>query len=772
MAKDTVTKTGRLEDARFLTGRGRFIADKKLDGVKHAVVLRSPVAHARITSIDVASAKDMPAVLGIFIGADLAELGPMACAVELTGKDGKRYVEPFRPVLARDAVKYVGEAVALIVADTLEQAHDAAEAIVVEYDDLPAVADIRAAIKPDAPQLWPEAPGNVLIDWQRGDQAKTDAAFAKATHVVRLDTRNNRLVGGALETRGAIAQHDPASGVTTLWTPSQGAHFLRDLLCDKVFKEPREKLRVITEDVGGGFGPKFYLYAEHALVIWAARKLGMPIAWQAERGENFTAEAHARDQWTELQMALDTEGKILGLRANALANFGAYVSSFAPAIPTTGMAKVLSGLYAIPAAHMTMRGVFTNTVPVDAYRGAGKPEAIFALERLIDIAAQQIGIDRFELRQRNLVKPEAMPYVTATGAAYDSGNFPALFERALAEGDVAGFAARRAASAARGLKRGLGLSCYLHGTGGIADENSNVEIQGDGRIVVKTGTQSTGQGHETAYAQSVAQALDVPLERIELLQGDTATIRTGGGTGGSSSTIISVTTIHLATEKLIERAKALAAHLLEASPQDMVVRDGGLEIAGTDRRLSLVELAVKALSAELPENLRGALAGEAKFADQITSFPSGVIVTEVEVDADTGAVHIDRLVSLQDVGTVINAQLVDGQMHGGIVQGIGQALTENCVYDAQSAQLISGSFMDYGLPRADNAPYIESISLSLPSPNNALGIKGVGELGPIGAPAAIINAIVDALSGFAVRHLDMPATPDRVWQAIRSSAKT
>ncbi len=764
-------RTGRLEDARFLTGRGRFIADRQRSDMLHAVVLRSPVAHARIGGIDTAAAKAMPGVAGVFTAADLQTLGPLACPVELTGHDGKRFVEPARPVLAGAQAKYVGEAVALVVARSLDQARDAAEAIAVAYHDLPALSDARAALEPGAPQIWPEAPGNLAFDWRRGDEAATAHAFAQAAHVVRLDTRNNRLVGGALETRGAIAAHDPATGVTTLWTPSQGAHFLRDLLADRVFGEPREKLRVVTEDVGGGFGPKFYLYAEQALIVWAARRLGGTVCWQAERGENFLAEAHARDQWTEMAMALDAEGKILGLRVEAIANFGAYVSSFAPAIPTTGMAKVLSGLYAIPAIHMRMRCAFTNTVPVDAYRGAGKPETIFALERLIDLAAQRIGMDRFELRRRNLIRPDAMPYKTATGAIYDSGDFPALFERALLAADIAGFAARRADSERRGLRRGLGLSCYLHGTGGAADENGVVEIHGDGRITVLTGTQSTGQGHETAYAQGVARALDVPLERIEIRQGDTAAIGTGGGTGGSSSTIISVTTIHAATEKLVERVRLLAGHLLEAAPQDIALRQGQAEIAGTDRRLSLAELALQAAGDALPEALRGPLEGRASFKDQIASFPSGVIVAEVEVDADTGSVRVDRLMAVQDVGTVINQQLVDGQMHGGIVQGLGQALTENCAYEAQSGQLISGSFMDYGLPRADDTPAIGSLTLSLPSPNNSLGIKGVGELGPIGAPPAIVNAIVDATKALGVSHVDMPVTPHRLWHTLLSRTR-
>jgi carbon-monoxide dehydrogenase large subunit len=416
---------------------------------------------------------------------------------------------------------------------------------------------------------------------------------------------------------------------------------------------------------------------------------------------------------------------------------------------------------------MRMRCAFTNTVPVDAYRGAGKPETIFALERLIDIAARQTGIDRFELRRRNLIRPEAMPYKTATGFTYDSGDFPALFERALLAADVAGFPSRQSGSQARGLRRGLGVSCYLHGTGGAADENGVVEIHGDGRVTVLAGTQSTGQGHETAYAQGVAQALDVPLELVALRQGDTAAIATGGGTGGSSSTIISVTTIHAATAMLIERIKLLAGYLLEAAPPDIALRGGQVEIAGTDRRLSLGELALKAASDAIPEALRGPLEGRASFKDQIASFPSGVIVAEVEVDADTGTVRVDRLVAVQDVGTVINQQLVDGQMHGGIAQGLGQALTERCVYDEKSGQLLSGSFMDYGLPRADDTPAIQTLTLSLPSPNNALGIKGVGELGPIGAPPAIVNAIVDALKPAGVRHLDMPVTPQRVWAALQ-----
>ncbi len=764
-------KIHRLEDARFLTGAGRYTADLPGQNVLHAYVLRSSMAHAAIKGIDTETASTMDGVAAIFTGQDAAELGPLACPVEMKGRDGKRYVEPFRPVLARTEVKYVGEPVALILADTLAQARDAAEAIFVDYDDKPAVADVRRAAASGAPVVWPDAPDNRSMVWEKGDRAKTDAAFARAAHVVRLQSFNNRLVAAAIENRAAIAEHDAASGVTTLTTPSQGVHMLRDLLCDKVFKEKRENLRVVTPDVGGGFGPKFYLYAEHALVVFAARRTGRRVFWSADRGETFVSEAHARDQFTTGELALDADGKFIGLRLHGLANLGAYISSFAPSIPTTGMAKVASGFYAIPAIFMEMHCLFTNTVPVDAYRGAGKPETFFVLERLVDLAAKKIGIDRIELRRRNLVLPEAMPYRTALDYVYDSGDYPRLITEALARADHAGLAQRRLASEARGLRRGFGLSCYLHGTGGVADENSKVEIVRDGTINVFTGTQSSGQGHETVYAQVAAKLLDVPIDRIKVVQGDTARVRTGGGTGGSSSTIISGTTIHQASEKLVEKLKLLGAHLLEASPSDIVLESGHVAIAGTDRRLSLAEIAVKVEQNAMPEHLRGPLEGEAKFADQILSFPSGVITCEVEVDPQTGQTTLERLISVQDVGTVINQALVDGQMHGGIAQGIGQAIVENCVYDAESGQLLTGSFMDYGLPHFTDLPSMDSATFSIPSPNNRLGIKGVGELGPNGAPPAIINAMVDALAAEGVEHIEMPATAARIWQAIQAARK-
>ncbi|MGE0152157.1 MAG: xanthine dehydrogenase family protein molybdopterin-binding subunit [Reyranellaceae bacterium] len=761
----------RLEDVRFLTGAGRYTADLAGKDALHAYVLRSPMAHADIDSIDVEPARGMDGVVAIFTGADTAELGPLACPVEMTGRDGKRYVEPFRPVLAAKEVKYVGEPVALVIAATLAQARDAAEAIAVDYREKPAVANVRAAAAADAPVVWPQAPDNRSMVWEKGDRTATDAAFARAAHVVRLQSFNNRLVAAAIENRAAIAEHDATSGVTTLTTPSQGAHLLRDLLCDKVFREPREKLRVVTPDVGGGFGPKFYLYSEHALLVFAARRTGCKLFWAADRSETFISEAHARDQFTTGELALDGEGKFIGLRLHGLANFGAYISSFAPSIPTNGMAKVASGLYAIPAIHMEMHCIFTNTVPVDAYRGAGKPETFFVLERLVDLAAKKTGIDRLELRRRNFVRSQAMPYRTALGFVYDSGDFPRLFEEALQRADHAGFAARRQQSEAKGLRRGFGVSCYLHGTGGVADENSKVELDADGGISVYTGTQSSGQGHETVYAQVAARLLDVPLSSIRVVQGDTARIRTGGGTGGSSSTIISGTTIHQASEKLVEKLKLAGAHLLEAAAADIVLEKGHLAIAGTDRRLSLKEVALKARQDAVPEALREPLAGEAKFADQILSFPSGVIACEVEVDPQTGDVRIDRLATVQDVGTVMNQALVDGQMHGGIAQGIGQALLEHCLYDGDSGQLLTGSFMDYGVPHCRDLPSMDSATVSIPSPNNRLGIKGVGELGPNGAPPAIVNAIVDALSAEGVEHVEMPATAARLWQAIQAAKK-
>jgi carbon-monoxide dehydrogenase large subunit len=651
-------------------------------------------------------------------------------------------------------VRHVGDIVAMIVADTLDQARDAAEALAVDYEELPAVVTVAQALAAGAPLLHEEAPGNLMCRWARGNAAATEAAFARAAHVSRLSIRSPRQIVHYMETRAAWSAYDAASDLVTVTFSSQGAQIPHRLMCERVLGLPKDKLRLVTEDVGGGFGPKYPIYAEPALIAWATRKLGKGLRWSCDRSELAVADSHARDLVASAELALDADGKFLGLRVKAEANFGAYVSMFAPSIPTTGLAKVISGLYRIPAIRIDFDCAFTNTVPVDAIRGAGKPEALFLLERLVDTAARETGHAPAALRRLNLLTPADMPYRSASGYTYDAADCARLFETALKAADEAGFAGRRTASEGKGRRRGLGLSCHLHGTGGIADEHAAVQV-GPDRVVARLGTQSQGQGHETVFAQLLSAALGVPIDRIEIRQGDTLTIPHGGGTGGSSSTIISGTTLRRAADSVIERGRDLAAERLETAPADIAFRDGVFEVVGTDRRIGLLELA-----AWKPFD------GSATFADKIDSFPTGVMVCEVEIDPETGEVRLDRLTAVADCGVVVNPRLLAGQMHGGMAHGSGNALMEQAVYDEETGQLLTGTLMDYALPRADDLPAFRIETISTPSPNNFMGFKGVGELPTNGAPAAVANAILDALHPHGVRHLDMPITAEKIWRAL------
>ncbi len=753
----------RLEDGRLLTGQGRFTDNIAARDALHVHFLRSLYAHARLGRIDTAAAQDMPGVVAVFTGIDAAgEVGHLPALSEIKGPDGQRHREPVRPSIATDRVRYTGEIVAMVVAATLDAARDAAELIEVDYESLPAVVTGDAALQTGAPLLHDDAPGNLMCDWERGDAAAVEAAFARATRVVSLSQRFNRILANYLEPRAIEAAHDPASDVTTVTFASQGAHIPHKLLCERVLKRPPDKLRLVTPDVGGGFGPKFNLYPETALMPWAARKLGRTLRWVCERAESFLTDTHARDIVARMDLALDAQGRFMALKAEAVANFGAYVSMFAPVIPTGGMAKVLSGLYRIPAIHQAMRCAFTNTVPVDAFRGAGKPETTALLERLIDIAGVETGLGPVEIRRRNLV--DSFPYRTPMGSTYESGDYRRLLEEALRLSDADGFDARRAASEAAGRRRGLGIACHLHGSGGVADEAAAIAVRGDGSIAATAGTQSQGQGHETVFAQIVGAALGVAYDRVRLAQGDTGRIARGGGTGGSSSTIISGTTLKRAADTVILKGRDLAAEFLETAPADIAYRDGRFEVVGTDRRIGLFEVAARA------EASGRTLEASGDFVDKIESWPTGVMVCEVEVDPETGAARVDRFAAVADVGTVINPMLLDGQIHGGIVPGIGQALLEDAVYDRDSGQLLAGSWMDYGMPRADDVPDLRVATFNTPSTNNALGIKGVGELPTNGAPAAVANALVDALRPYGVRHIESPATPQRIWQAIHRRA--
>ncbi len=747
----------RREDRRFLTGLGRYAGNTAPAKALNVLFVRSPHAHAQIAGIDTGPALDLPGVAAIYTAQDLVadKVGHLPAISEIKDEAGNRHREPAHLPMPVGKVRHVGDIVAMIVADTLEQARDAAEALAIDYEILPAVVTAAQALAPGAPLVHDDVPGNIMCRWGKGDRAATESAFARAAHVSTLSIRSPRQIVHYMETRAAWSSYEAADDLVTVTLSSQGVQIPHRLMCERVLDLPKDKLRLITEDVGGGFGPKYPISAESTLIAWATRKLRRGLRWSCERAELSQSDSHARDLVATADLALDAEGRFLGLRVKAEANYGAYVSMFAPTIPTTGLAKVISGLYRIPAIHVDFDCVFTNTVPVDAIRGAGKPEALFLLERLVDLAAHETGRTPVDLRRINLLRADEMPYAAASGYTYDAADCMRLFETALATADEPGFAARRAASEAAGKYRGLGFSCHLHGTGGIADEHVVVNVEAD-RLVASVGTQSQGQGHETVFAQILSAALGVPVERIEIKQGDTRSIPHGGGTGGSSSTIISGTTLKRAADVVIERGRDLAAERLETSPADIAYRNGAFEIVGTDRRVGLFELA-----AWKPFD------GDARFADKIESFPTGVMVCEVEVDPETGETRVDRLVAVADCGPVVNPRLLAGQMHGGIVHGLGNALMEEALYDEESGQLLSGTLMDYALPRADDVPPLQVETIVTPSPNNILGFKGVGELPTNGAPAAVANAILDALRPFGVRHIDMPLTAAKVWTALQ-----
>ncbi len=748
----------RREDRRFLTGQGRYADSVAPAGALAVLFVRSPHAHARIVGIDKADALASAGVVAVYTADDTAAdgLGHLPAISEIKDEAGNRHREPAHLPMPVGKVRHVGDIVAMIVAGTLDQARDAADVLAVDYEELPAVVTVAQALAPGAPLVHDDVPGNLMCRWARGDAAATEAAFASAAHVTKLSIRSPRQIVHYTETRAAWSAYDAAADLVTVTFSSQGVQIPHRLMCERILNIAKDKLRLVTEDVGGGFGPKYPIYAEPVLVAWATRKLGRGLRWASDRAELALADSHSRDLVATGELALDADGRFLAVRVKAEANYGAYVSMFAPSIATVGMAKVISGLYRIPAIRLDFDCAFTNTVPCDAIRGAGKPETLFLLERLVDIAAHETGRSPVDLRRLNLLRPEDMPYKAASGYTYDAADCPRLFETALSHADVAGFEARRAASEASGNRRGLGLSCHLHGTGGIADEHVVVKVEPD-RLVASLGTQSQGQGHETVFGQILSAALGVPVERIDIRQGDTQSIPHGGGTGGSSSTIISGTTLTRAADVVIQRGRDLAAERLEAAPADIAYRDGAFEVVGTDRRVGLFELA-----AWKP------FEGDAVFADKIEAFPTGVMVCEVEVDPDTGVTRVDRFAAVTDAGVVVNPRLLAGQMHGGMVHGLGNALMEEAIYDEQTGQLLSGTLMDYALPRADDVPDLGVETIVTPSPNNFLGLKGIGELPTNGAPAAVGNAVADALRPLGIRHLDMPITASKVWQALRA----
>ncbi len=758
----------RVEDPRLLTGHGTYTDDITLPGTVYGVVLRSPHAAATILSIDTSAAIRSPGVLAVITAAELTAdgVGPLPCAVNLTNRDGTKQVSPPYPALAGDAVRHVGTPVAFVVAETVQQARDGAEAISVHYDILPSVTDLATAMDPDVPQVWDAAPGNVCFDWETGQQDKTDALFARAAHVTRQTVVNNRIVVASMETRAALAEYDAGTQRWTLRTNTQGGWLLKDMLGPAIFNTGADSFRIITPDVGGGFGMKLFLYPEHVLTCYAARRLGRPVKWTSERSEAFLADTHGRDNITLGELALDADGKFLALRTRNVANMGSALSAFAPFIPTLAGTGVLPSVYGFQAIYANVIGVFTNTMPVDAYRGAGRPEANYLVERLIDQAARELNIDRAELRRRNMVGPDSMPHTSPLGRTYDSGDFRILLDAALKTMDWPGFEARRAEAARRGQHRGIGLSYYLEATGGDPTERAEIRFADDGFVDVFVGTQSTGQGHETAYVQLTVDRLGVPGEKVRVRQGDTDTIPQGGGTGGARSLYSEGQAILATAATVIEKGRKAASEALEAAPVDIVFEAGRFSIIGTDRGIGILELA--ATQRARVRSGEDATTLDAAEVAQIRShtFPNGCHIAEVEVDPQTGHVQVLRYSVTDDVGRAVNPLIVRGQVHGGVAQGIGQALLEHTVFDPVSGQLLSGSFIDYALPRAADLPDIEVELIEVPCRTNPLGVKGAGEAGAVGSPPAVINAIIDALAPLGVRHIDMPATPERVWKAM------
>jgi carbon-monoxide dehydrogenase large subunit len=762
----------RTEDLRLLTGRGRYLDDINLSGQAHAAILRSPHAHAAIKSIDASAAKSRPGVIAVFTGQDIEAdgLAPMPCLAHVPPKPGTpEPAFPRRTALAVDRARHVGDAVALVVAENAAAARDALEHIIIDYDPLPAVTDPVAALKPGAPQVWPDVPGNLDFTWADGDEQATAAAFKKAARVVGLDLVNNRVVVNSMETRGAIGDYDKAAESYTLYTSSQGSHLIRDVICGHILKVDPAKLRVVTPDVGGGFGMKVFVYAEMVLALWAAKKLGRPVKWIADRSEAFTSDSQGRDNVTRIEAALDANGKILGLKVATVANMGAYLSQFGPYIPTMACKGMQTGVYEIPAAYNEVKGVFTHTVPVDAYRGAGRPEAAYMIERLIDAAGRATGLGAVEIRKRNMIQPSAMPYKTSMGHTFDSGDFPRLLGEATKDAGWDGFEARRREAASRGRLRGIGLAYYIEVCGGEPSVPAMLRVEPDRTVTVIVGTQSNGQGHETAYAQIVAERLGIPFESIRVRQGDTAMMAKGSFTGGSRSVPVGGPAAGYAADDAVDKGKEAASDLLEANPADIEYREGGYRVVGTDRTVDLFAVAEAVHSGKVKLASGAAeLVGSAEFKPTAPTYPNGCHIVEIEVDPDTGTAAIERYTVVDDFGKVINPLLLAGQVHGGIGQGVGQALVEKTVYN-EEGQLLTASFMDYAMPRADNLPSYAIRWIEIPCKTNPLGIKGSGEAGAIGAPPAVMNALMDALAPVGVTRLDMPATPASIWQSIQSA---
>ncbi len=761
----------RLEDARFLTGRGTYVANLPAPDCVHLHVLRSPHGHARIESVDITAAAAMPGVVAVVTAADLAAdgIGDLPCITVFDAVEP--LIVPPRPALARDVVRHVGDPVACVVATSAAAALEAAEAIVVTYHPLPCVTDAAAALATGAPQLWPQAPGNSAFLFRRGDRDAVAAAMASAAHVVACTLVNNRIVVASVETRAAIGTYDPDADLLHLTLTGQAVHGMRRQLADMIFHIPAERMRLTVPDVGGGFGMKNVVYPEYVLVLWAARRLRRPVRWVAERIEDFVSSTHGRDNFSRARLALDAAGRFLALDIQTIANMGAYLAPNGPVSSTNAAASATGGVYAIPAVCTEVRGAFTNTPPIDAYRGAGKPEANYIIERLVDLAAVRLGIDTVDLRRRNIIA--TFPYRTAMGMQIDGGRFGANLDAVAQAADRAGFAVRRAQSAAAGLLRGIGIACFLETARGAPNEVARAAFEADGTVSLAVGTQSNGQGHETTYPQVAADMLGLPVTAFRFQQGDTRLLPGGNGHGGARSMHLGGTALVLAVEGLLDKARRIAAHLLQAPVDQVTYAEGTFTVKDTDRRIAIAAVAEAARDpANLPEGMAPGLAADGSNVSDAYTFPNGCHIAEVEVDPETGAVRLDRYTLVDDFGRLLNPRLTLGQVHGGVAQGIGQAMLEHVVFDPESGQMLSGSFMDYTVPRADDLPaFAGGLDASAPTAANRLGVKGSGQAGAIAAPQTIMNAVLDALVPLGVTALDMPATPHRVWHAIQAARR-
>ena len=771
----------RLEDARFLTGQGRYTDDIHLDRQTYAVFVRSPLAHGAIQALETAEAAAMPGVIAVFTGADMeaAGLGGLPCGWTVHSTDGSPMLAPSHPLMASERVRYVGEPVAVVIARTRAAAAEAAEAVVLDVDEDPSVTAPAAALEQDAPQVHADVPGNRCYHWAIGDAAAVATAFETAHHVTRLEFTNNRLIPNAIEPRAALADYDAGKDHLTLYTTSQNPHLVRLVLTAFVGVAPEHKLRIVAPDVGGGFGSKIFIYSEETVCAWAAKRLKRPVKWTADRSESFVNDAHGRDHATSAELALDADGTFLALRVRTVANMGAYLSTFASAVPTYLYGTLLAGQYKTPAIYAEVDAVFTNTAPVDAYRGAGRPEATYVVERMVETAARDLGLDPAEIRRRNFV--DRFPYETPVALTYDTGDYAAHLDKALAAVDYAGFQARRAEAEARGKRRGIGLSCYIEACGlapsqlaaqlgagvGLFD-SGRVRVNPTGSVTAYTGVHSHGQGHETTFAQIVADRLGIALDQVEISHGATAEVQYGLGTYGSRSLAVGGSALYRALDKVIEKGRRIAARMMDVAADEVDFDAGTYRARDTNTTLAFGEVAFAAHAPTFDlDALEPGLDEQAFYDPENFTYPAGTYVCEVEVDPETGRVQIERFLAVDDFGTVINPMIVEGQVHGGLAQGIGQALMEHGVYEAESGQLVTGSYMDYCMPRADDLPSFEVSTTVTPCTHNPLGAKGCGEAGAIGSPPALINALTDALG---VRDIAMPATPEVVWRAAQAGA--